>query len=60
MKYIYFVSYAHDRGFGNTELTTNHKISTMEEIKNVKKLVEDKGEVKGIAILNFILLKKEN
>lgn len=39
MKYIYFVSYNHIKGFGNTEIIINKKIDDFEMLEEVIKLL---------------------
>lgn len=42
MKYIYFVSYNHTQGFGNTEIKTSKKIDDFETLNEVGGLIAEK------------------
>ena len=58
MKYEYFVSYAHDNGFGNTSITLEQKIDGYELLLEIAKEITKDGNFNSqVIILNFILLK---
>lgn len=58
MKYEYFVSYAHDNGFGNSSVTLEKKIDGYELLLEIaKKITKDGNFNSQVIILNFILLK---
>ena len=60
MKYKYFVSFVHEVGFGNAEVSSETVIKAYGDIELItKKLIELK-KYKQIVILNFILLSSEN
>lgn len=60
MKYEYFVSYAHDNGFGNSSITLEQKIDGYELILEItKKITKDGNFNSQVIILNFILLKEK-
>ena len=56
-KYTYFVSYAHDGGFGNVEITTNNIITSAYSLEN--ELWNENKEHKNKVVLYFKLLYKE-
>lgn len=61
MKYEYFVSYAHDNGFGNSSVTLEQKIDGYELLLEIaKKITKDGNFNSQVIILNFILLKDKN
>lgn len=61
MKYEYFVSYAHDNGFGNSNVTLEQKIDGYELLLEIaKKITKDGNFNSQVIILNFILLKDKN
>ncbi|RAZ59598.1 hypothetical protein [Campylobacter hyointestinalis] len=58
MKYEYFVSYAHDNGFGNSSITLEQKIDGYELLLEIAKKITKDGDFNSqVIILNFILLK---
>lgn len=58
MKYEYFVSYAHDNGFGNSSLTLEQKIDSYELILEIaKKITKDSNFNSQVIILNFLQIK---
>ena len=54
----YFISYAHINGFGNCEIKKETKISSFEDIKELRRLIEETQNFpeNTVVILNFILL----
>lgn len=48
----YFVSYAHDRGFGRCEIAAQEPISTMEIIAAIERRIES-GGARDVTILGF-------
>jgi hypothetical protein len=57
--YWYFISYKHsNRGFGNCELPINIKITSIEHIREIQRVIEDKYNITGVLIDNFILLRE--
>ncbi|CUU67747.1 Uncharacterised protein [Campylobacter hyointestinalis subsp. hyointestinalis] len=60
MKYEYFVSYAHDNGFGNSSITLEQKIDGYELLLEIAKKITKDGDFNSqVIILNFILLKEK-
>ena len=58
MRYEYFISYAHDNGFGNSHITLEQKIDGCELLLEIaKKITKDANFNSQVIILNFILLK---
>lgn len=55
MRYKYFISYSHIRGFGNCEITTISKIKDMDDINSIQKEIELQKGFKGVIILNYKL-----
>ena len=60
MRYEYFVSYAHDNGFGNCHVILEQKIDECELLLEIaKKITKDANFNSQVVILNFILLKEK-
>jgi hypothetical protein len=59
-KYIYFVSYAHELGFGRDEIHSDKKIVTDEQIKQIEDKVREKRNLISAVILYFSLLRTED
>lgn len=58
MKYIYFVSYKYENGFGNSVTTTNEKITTIKSIRELEKTLHSKA-IKGKLLLdNFFIIEE--
>ncbi|MBQ7136181.1 hypothetical protein [Campylobacter sp.] len=58
MKYEYFISYAHDNGFGYSSVTLEQKIDGCELLLEIaKKITKDGNFNSQVIILNFILLR---
>jgi len=55
-KYVYFVSYAHKRGWGNIEITQNIEMNDMSAIQGCEKIIAEKG-VETPVVASFNLLK---
>lgn len=56
-RYIYFISYSHNSGFGNCEVHCNKKIAAWSEINELsKQMVSERGVAKNPIILYFKLL----
>lgn len=51
MKYRYFVSYAHRRGFGMIDVGRNSKIENMDDIASMKKSIEENDESLGSIVV---------
>ena len=54
---MYFVSFAHLRGFGNTFIKSERKL-TEQDIEVITQQIEKKSATKEVIILNFIELEK--
>lgn len=61
--YKYFISYNYTTkngsGFGYCDVTTNKKIDHFELLESIAESIKEKCNFKGIAILNYKLLKKK-
>ncbi len=65
MEYHYFVSYAHNRGFGNCELILERTIESIADIISLHRRIEELPMVLGVGasspvIINFVLLRTED
>lgn len=57
MKCTYFVSFAHEDGFGNIEMTVNGKIKSFSHVETMTKIIKrNNADLRDVVILNFILL----
>ena len=56
-EYIYFVSYSHEKGHGNIEITQNVEMDNFQLIKGAQQVIKDRGECNNPVVTNFILLK---
>ena len=56
-KFEYFVSYAHQEGFGNALFETNSPITTFDEIINIENIIMEKN-IKEVTVLNFQLMRE--
>lgn len=57
MKCVYFISFSHSKGFGNTEVTTGTPIDDFDKVCQIRDLIEsNEEELCDIIILNYILL----
>ena len=55
MKYEYFVSYAHDSGFGSAFITLEQKIDKRELLLEIaKEITKDNNFNSQVVILNFL------
>lgn len=58
--YVYFISYAHNFGFGFAESRMYSKIESIEQILELTKEFKDSDpRVQWVSILNFQLLRHE-
>ena len=58
--YVYFVSYYHSRGFGNTEVVMGSQILSIDQIISIEKLVEENYKLKNVKVKNWILFGVKN
>lgn len=58
-RYIYNVSFFHSGGQGAAQIICNHKINNIENFEFVKQSIEQKYDLKNVAIINFQLLGKQ-
>ena len=58
--YVYFVSYYHSRGFGNTEVVMGSQILSIDQIISIEKLVEENYKLKNVKVKNWILFRIQN
>ena len=56
-KFVYFVSYSHQNGFGNCWVKTNNPITTFEDIRDIENMIKGRN-IKEVIILNFQLLSE--
>jgi hypothetical protein len=55
--YSYFVSYAHMRGFGNTEIRTSQPVTTWDDIQLLSRLAANGNTAGGpVIVLHYVLL----
>ena len=55
MKYEYFISYAHDSGFGSANVTLDQKIDKGEILLEIaKEITKDNNFNSQVVILNFL------
>jgi hypothetical protein len=57
MKYKYFMSYAYTKGFGSSEMITNYKLKTYEQIKSNQVTISKKENIDGVIILYWKRIK---
>lgn len=55
--YHYFVSYSHNRGFGNIFLLLKKPIDTSDVVNEIKAYIERNSHVSDVVILNWQRLK---
>ena len=55
----YFVSFAFIRGFGNTFVTSERKL-TEQDIEVITRQIKENFAVKEVVILNFIEIENKN
>lgn len=59
MKHVYFVSFVHDRGHGNTEVILDGRLSSIQTINTIQADLERSHPHLGkICLMNFQLLRK--
>ena len=49
----YFVSYSHPDGFGHSEITMDFGIQDFDDIKNIKKVIEEETGKSDVIIINY-------
>lgn len=59
MKYIYFVVYKHNCGYGNAEIPLSEKIEYIQDIKLVENTLMAKINVSNLSVRNYELLRTE-
>jgi len=50
----YFISYAHERGIANTEITLSETIKNMGDIGNIEIAIAKKNGFNKVVITNYI------
>lgn len=55
----YFVSFAHQRGFGNTFIYSTQKL-TENDINDIQTKIKEQFNTEGCIILNFIEMENKN
>lgn len=56
--YIYFVSFNHNCGAGNLEISRASEIITMNDIKGIEKtILEMDKKIHGVVLINYKLLR---
>jgi hypothetical protein len=58
MRYTYFIRYSHPAGFGRCEITINKKITSIQDIAAVEKIIKD-GSGLSVIVENYSLLRTE-
>lgn len=58
-KYVYFVSFSHDRGFGNLEVKLSQQIQSYEDMKLIQKNAEENSQFRQIHVLHYQLMRVE-
>ena len=56
--YCYFVSFSHDRGFGNGEIFLEHPMDTYKEIQVVEKMIQNRNNINGCVLINYKRIKR--
>lgn len=56
-KYIYFVSYFHQNGFGSVEIFRDEKIVSYKDIKEITKVIAESNNIKDVIVINYIQLE---
>lgn len=56
--YCYFVSFSHDKGFGNGEIFLERPMDTYKEIRDVEKRIEIQNRLNGCVIINYKRIKR--
>lgn len=60
MNYVYFVSYFYKDGQGNSQITQDCEMNSLDLIKSAQKIISnDNVEFDNCVITNFILLRTE-
>ena len=59
-KYVYFVSYAHQFGWGNIEITQEMEMTEIQFIKSAQQMIENDFDGKDPIIISFQLLRTED
>ena len=54
--YCYLIAFIHKGGEGCMTVNLEHKIKTMDDIKELQKYIEDTTECVNVGIKNFILV----
>lgn len=60
MKYKYFVSFAHELGFGNAEVLSEKIIKSYNDIEVITKKLSELKKYRNIIVLNFMLFDSDN
>ena len=56
--YLYNISYFHSTGNGSCQMTRKKKINSLKEFNEVRTQIEEKNNLKTVAIINFQLICK--
>ena len=59
MKYIYFVVYKHNRGYGNAEIPISEKIEYIQDIKLIENTLMERTNTNNLSVRNYELLRTE-
>lgn len=59
MKYKYFISYSHSRGFGASEFYRDCPISDYGDLKAIAKIIEQENDVRSVVVINFRRFENE-
>jgi hypothetical protein len=58
-KYVYFVSFSHDKGFGMADSTTNQVIQDFGDVKALAALIESRSTYRSVIPLWWTILRVE-
>lgn len=56
-KITYFISYAHEKGFGRVDITTNKKVKNIADLKRIEDHIKNAYKLHNVVILNYQVLK---
>ena len=59
LRYVYFISYAHESGFGNSEVRLFGKPKALRDLNEIRDFITEEMKVKEVVILNYQLLRVE-
>ena len=57
MTFIYFVSYAHERGFGNIQISQPFEMTEANHVRGCEKVIRDSGKCDQPTVISYQLLR---